>query len=88
MTLVGPMRKMQTTFASPVEYELPIGDNIVPMNQHIGKELLMRYTGEIICVTCGRPTRKSFSQGHCFPCFRSHPECSPCIIHPEKCRAQ
>ena len=42
-------------------------------------------TGRIHCVECGRATKKSFNQGHCFPCFRSLASCDRCITSPELC---
>ena len=79
---------MRSAVASPIEYAFILGEKAIPANALIGTDISIHFLGEIQCVTCGRPTKKSFSQGHCYPCFRSHPECSPCIIRPEQCRAQ
>ncbi len=81
----GILRKMQTTLEEVVEYQLPIGDDLVPMNEWIGKSISLHYQGEIHCVSCGRKSNKSFNQGYCYPCFRSLPECDSCIIKPEQC---
>ena len=70
---------------SPIEYQLPIGDQTVPINPLIGKTIKLAASGLINCVACGRKTNKSFSQGHCFPCMRSLPQCDSCIIKPELC---
>ncbi len=69
----------------PVQYLLPIGDELVPMNEHIGQTIKLHYKDEINCVACGRNTKKSFAQGHCYPCFRSLASCDMCIMKPETC---
>ncbi len=81
----GHLRKMRTQLGEQVQYQLPIGDQFLDMNALIGKRLQLSYQGEINCVACGRKTKKSFSQGHCFPCMRTLPECDNCIIKPETC---
>ncbi len=70
---------------SPIEYQLPIGDEFVPINPLIGQTVKLSTAGLINCIACGRKTNKSFSQGHCFPCMRSLPQCDSCIIKPELC---
>lgn len=70
---------------SPIEYQLPIGDELVPINPLIGQTVKLANAGVINCIACGRKTNKSFSQGHCFPCMRSLPQCDNCIIKPELC---
>nr|WP_257274932.1 DUF2797 domain-containing protein [Endozoicomonas sp. SESOKO4] len=69
----------------PVDYQLPVGDDLLPLNELMGKKLTLEYQGEINCCHCGRKTRKSFSQGFCYPCFKKLPQCDSCIMSPEKC---
>ena len=88
--MIGNIKKMQTTLGDstknqPVQYQLPIGENLLPMNEHIGQSIKLNYQNEINCVACGRKTSKSFGQGHCFPCFRSLASCDMCIMKPETC---
>ena len=84
----GTLLKMETKFAIPVEYELPIGDELVYMNHLIGKYIAFKWLKEIYCVVCGRKINKSFAQGFCYPCFLNAPETSECIFRPELCQAQ
>ena len=84
----GTLLKMETKLANPIEYELPIGDELVYMNHLIGKYIAFKWLKEIYCVACGRKTNKSFAQGFCYPCFLNAPETSECIFRPELCRAQ
>lgn len=83
--LVGNLRKMRVTLESTVQYELVLGDHTVLLNDMLGKSLTLRFNGEINCVHCGRKTKKSFSQGYCFPCTQKLAECDICIVRPEKC---
>ena len=38
----GTLLKMETKLENPVEYELPIGDELVFMNNLIGKYIILR----------------------------------------------
>ena len=87
MNYHGPILKMHTKLDSPVEYDLPIGDETVYMNALIGKYILFKWTNEIFCIACDRKINKSFAQGFCYPCFISAPETSECILKPELCEA-
>ncbi len=83
--LCGQLRKMHTRLVSPVAYQLPLGDRLVELNAHLGQPIKLTFTGEINCLHCGRKTKKSFSQGYCYPCFTRLPQCDSCIVKPEKC---
>lgn len=83
----GNLRKMSTMYADPVKYKLVLGEAEIDMNNAVGKQLKLHFTGLINCIRCGRKTSKSFAQGFCFPCFRDAPENSECIIRPELCEA-
>ena len=78
----GGIRKMISQVLDEVDYTLPIGESTVPMNSLIGQTVQLEYLGEIRCVSCGRKTKKSFSQGHCFPCMRKLASCDGCIVRP------
>lgn len=78
---------MTSQLEEPVQYRLPIGDDSVNMNKRIGSDIALEFDGEIVCIKCDRAINKSFGQGFCYPCFRSAPEASECILRPELCRA-
>ena len=88
MNYSGTLLKMETKLKNPVEYDMPIGDELVFMNHLIEKYIVFKWIKEIYCVCCGRKTNKSFAQGFCYPCFISAPETSECILRPELCEAQ
>ena len=85
MKASGHIRKMKTVLEDVVQYHLPLDDQRISLNQHLGQKITMTHNGNIHCINCGRKTNKSFSQGYCFPCMRSLARCDSCIIKPELC---
>jgi len=81
----GPIEKMTSDPATPVRYQLPVGDEAIDLQPRIGGKLTLRFDGEIRCSNCGRITKKSFNQGYCFPCARKLAACDICILRPERC---
>ena len=67
----GNVRKMKTDLVAPVSYALPLGDQQLDINPLLGQHLQMQFEGVINCIHCARKTSKSFSQGYCYPCFRT-----------------
>lgn len=70
-----------------VHYYLRTVDSEIHVNELLGKEISIEYLNEIKCTKCGRITSKSFSQGFCYPCFKTAPETESCVLHPETCTA-
>ncbi|MGQ7263410.1 DUF2797 domain-containing protein [Vreelandella sp. V005] len=68
-----------------VVYHLRAGEHRLALNERIGEPLTLRWTGAIACTHCGRATKKSFAQGHCYPCFKRLAQCDTCIMKPETC---
>ena len=81
----GTLKKMRSNLAQPVEYFLPVGDENIPLNPVLGKNIKLHHTGNIFCANCERKTNKSFSQGYCFPCMKKLARCDMCIMKPELC---
>ncbi len=81
----GALTKMAARLDDTVQYAFRLDDAELPVNPLIGKSVRLEYLGAIHCTHCGRKTRKSFSQGYCYPCFTKLPECDSCIVSPEKC---
>ena len=63
MQMQGRILKMKTELKSPVQYHLPMGDQLLDMNQWIGKHIQFSFNGDIFCLDCGVKTKKSFNQG-------------------------
>jgi hypothetical protein len=85
----GCLSKMAASLPSrhgeQVVYHLRAGEHYVALNERIGEPLSLRWTGAIACTHCGRATKKSFAQGHCYPCFKRLAQCDTCIMKPETC---
>ena len=82
----GNLRKMKTTLDDPIQYHLSLSEELC-MNDFVGKEITLTWSGRINCTNCGKVTKKSFGQGFCYPCFISSPNAAECILRPELCRA-
>lgn len=86
-TLTGPLRKMLGLRDQDgnIEYQLPIGDQLLTLNALIGHRLTLSFSGEIRCSHCDRKTKKSYSQGFCYVCMQKLAQCDMCIMKPETC---
>jgi len=82
----GHLKKMYTEHnEGQVGYQLPLDDEALDLNDRIGQQLRLQYVGDIHCSNCGRKTKKSFAQGHCYPCMQKLASCDSCIMSPERC---
>lgn len=81
----GTLKKMTSELKSPVEYFLPVGEELISLNEQIGKKITLHHSGDIYCTHCSRKTKKSFNQGYCYPCFKKLAQCDTCIMKPELC---
>lgn len=86
MSAKGVISKMKTELGNPIQYQLLL-DHPVNMNDLIGKEISIQWTGNIFCSSCGKKTKSSFGQGFCYSCFTTAPEAAECILRPELCKA-
>ena len=86
---VGSLRKMRAVLpaqsALPVSYDMVLDDQYIPLADVLGKPMRLHFSGTISCTHCGRNTKKSFSQGYCYPCFQKLAQCDRCIMSPELC---
>ncbi len=87
MTLIakGTLSKLRASLNDKVQYQLAVGDELIDLNPLIGKTLTLTHTGNIFCCSCGKKTKKSYSQGHCFVCMKKLASCDMCIMKPETC---
>jgi hypothetical protein len=81
----GVTEKMRTQLSEPVQYELLLNDDSIALNPLLGKAVTLRFTGQIACVHCHKPIKKTFNQGYCYPCFIRLAQCDMCILKPETC---
>lgn len=84
--ITGTLAKMHASLLDgAVQYRLPVGEEEIELNAFIGKTLTLTHTGNIFCCSCGKKTKKSYSQGHCFVCMKKLASCDMCIMKPETC---
>jgi hypothetical protein len=81
----GNILKMKSTLGEVVEYKLPIGDELLLMNQFLEKKIRLEFTGEINCIHSGKKIKKSYGQGFSYESFMKLAACDMCIIKPELC---
>jgi len=82
----GHLKKMVIRHDGDVaEYDMVLDDHRISLNEKIGQPIKLEFLGEIHCQACGRKSKKSFSQGYCYPCFTKLAQCDSCIMSPEKC---
>ena len=83
----GQISKLRTKLGSPIQYALPVGKELIPLNDLIGRNICFQFNNEIRCIECDLKIKKTFMQGYCYPCFINSPRTSECILKPELCRA-
>lgn len=83
--LSGHLRELRQKFTDPIQYDIVAGDSSQSLNELIGAELTIRFTGTKCCIACGRKVNKLFQNGYCFPCVRALAECDLCIVKPHEC---
>ncbi|WP_194435493.1 DUF2797 domain-containing protein [Vibrio fluminensis] len=85
LNITGTLSKMRSTLDDQVHYRLPVGEELVDLKPYIGQSITLTHTGNIFCQSCGKKTKKSYSQGHCFVCMKKLASCDMCIMKPETC---
>ncbi len=85
---------MRTEANQPVLYFLktldpsgsPVaGSQEILVNDLLGKTIRLTFSGNIFCVSCGKKTKKTFSDGYCYPCSQKLASCDFCQTRPELC---
>jgi hypothetical protein len=76
-----------------VEYNLALGDQMIPLNGLLGSEITLTFEGEKRCIHCNRKSNKLFNNGYCWPCFQTLArndlcQVKPHLCHYETCREQ
>lgn len=84
-TFSGNLLKMKSDLQNPVKYNLPIGNELLPLNPLIGKKIQMKFEGQINCIATGEQIKKSYNQGYSYKSFITLARCDVCIVKPELC---
>ncbi|MEM0541379.1 DUF2797 domain-containing protein [Flavobacterium sp. j3] len=81
MIYEGVLTKMQTEFATPIQYYLVFENSFLHLNQLLDKSLEINFQG-YQCLNCGKK-KKIFRQGFCYDCFMSSASAGDWIMKPE-----
>jgi hypothetical protein len=91
---IGAVEKLTAQLDSNnlVHYQLPLAaidkdgkHQSIELNPLIGREISLHFSDAIACKHCGKRTKKSYSQGYCYPCMAKLAQCDLCIMKPETC---
>ena len=85
MEMTLRLSKMKTDLSSQLTYSLGEHEQTFEFTKFIGKNISLKFTGNIFCENCGKKTKKSYAQGHCYPCTLKLASCDLCILKPETC---
>nr|WP_158118663.1 DUF2797 domain-containing protein [Vibrio cidicii] len=83
--ITGTLDKLRASLDGVVSYRLPVGEEEIELNRLIGQPISLTHTGNIFCSSCGKKTKKSYAQGHCYICMSKLASCDMCIMKPETC---
>lgn len=83
--LSGALKKMRCELAEPVAYFLRLGEDELGLNEFLGRQVRLRYSGAIHCLACAARSNKSYGQGYCYPCFKNLARCDLCVVSPDRC---
>ncbi len=81
------LKKMESEHNVPVNYYISNSEEKLKVNDWLGKQFSLEFTGNIYCIGCGNKINKTFGQGYCYPCFMTVPQTEECVLRPELCRA-
>lgn len=81
MKFAGQILKMTTQNDKPIQYFLNLSNDLINVNQVIGKRMKLKHVG-YECVSCGSD-EKIYRMGFCKKCFFESPYASETIIRPE-----
>ncbi|MBD0824576.1 DUF2797 domain-containing protein [Aestuariibaculum marinum] len=81
MTYQGVLTKMQTEYASPIQYYLVFENDFINMNQLLEKNISIEFV-RYRCLNCGLD-KPIYRQGFCKSCFFDVPQAADWIMRPE-----
>jgi len=87
MRALGVLDKMKTGYINPVQYFLHLGEDKIAVNDLVGNNIRLKWTGRIFCSVCNKKIQKTFGEGMCYDCFANAPANAECILRPELCEA-
>jgi len=77
---------MDTQLKDVVHYTLDIHGESHMINNYIGKQIKIEWSGVVIC-SCSKKMEKFYRSGFCYKCYWESPMASQSIFKPELCTA-
>ena len=62
MQYTGNLQRMSASIDGPIIYSLQLNSNKVILNEYLGKDISLLYTGKINCIACNKITKKKLSK--------------------------
>jgi len=81
----GHLSKMRIEAGEKARYLMRLDDVEVPLDPYFGRRVSLTLPGSIQCQECGKSIKKTYAEGHCYPCTMRLASCDMCIVRPEKC---
>lgn len=85
MLYEGVIRKMDSELRNPIQYYLDFPNDVVNVNQLIGKNIQIRFD-RYCCLNC-ELEKKVYRSGYCYDCFFKLPQVAEWVIRPELSQA-
>ncbi|GAA0871362.1 DUF2797 domain-containing protein [Gangjinia marincola] len=85
MQYQGVLKKMQTSYDSPIQYYLVFENDFIHVNQLINKKIGIAFV-KYQCLACGE-NKKIYRQGYCYDDFFNQPQAGDWIMNPELSKA-
>lgn len=85
MIFRGQIRKMPTQLAQPILYYLNLSNNLICINDLLGKKIRIKHIG-YQCIECNNDA-PTYRMGFCKKCFFESPYASETILKPELSKA-
>ncbi|UKM64992.1 DUF2797 domain-containing protein [Flavobacteriaceae bacterium GSB9] len=81
MTYQGVLTKMETEFASPIQYYLVFENDFISLNQLLDKTIGLQFV-KYQCLNCSL-NKPIYRQGFCKSCFFDVPQAADWVMRPE-----
>jgi len=85
MKITGLITKMIAEYANPVQYFLNLDNEIIIMNQLLGKRVKIRFN-HYQCLNCGQD-KEIYAMGFCKNCYFISPHAGEWVVRPELSKA-
>ncbi|MDR3272152.1 MAG: DUF2797 domain-containing protein [Flavobacteriaceae bacterium] len=85
MKITGLITKMMAEYADPIQYFLNLDNEVIMMNQLLGKRVKIRFN-HYHCMNCGQD-KEIFAMGFCKNCYFLSPHAGEWVVRPELSKA-